>query len=196
VKKRLFLTAVVMLLVANWSLMASASIQWASTVLGYSSTYEHGWEPLYALGVPDAADYGDIPYQAWSPLPNGSDPEFLSLGYTTAVYATGVSIVESYCNGFVYQIDLVDTSNVLHTIWTGTDTTPQDMVAEFDVSFPATAYLVEGVKIYTQIDGWEEIDAVKLTGTPAVPEPTTLIIWSLLGTLGVTIGWWRRRKAV
>jgi len=27
-----------------------------------------------------------------------------------------------------------------------------------------------------------------------VPEPTTLIIWSLLGGLGITIGWWRRRK--
>ncbi len=29
-----------------------------------------------------------------------------------------------------------------------------------------------------------------------VPEPTTLIVWSLLGVLGITIGWWRRRNAV
>jgi len=28
-----------------------------------------------------------------------------------------------------------------------------------------------------------------------VPEPSTLIIWSLLGGLGITIGWRRRRKA-
>ena len=29
---------------------------------------------------------------------------------------------------------------------------------------------------------------------PAIPEPTSLIIWSLLGTLTLTltIGWWRR----
>ena len=28
-----------------------------------------------------------------------------------------------------------------------------------------------------------------------VPEPATLVIWSLLGSVGVSIGWWRRRKA-
>ena len=28
-----------------------------------------------------------------------------------------------------------------------------------------------------------------------IPEPTSLIIWSLLGALGITIGWWRRRRA-
>jgi len=28
-----------------------------------------------------------------------------------------------------------------------------------------------------------------------VPEPSTLIIWSLLAALGIGLGWWRRRKA-
>jgi hypothetical protein len=28
-----------------------------------------------------------------------------------------------------------------------------------------------------------------------IPEPTTFIIWSLLGTLAIGVGWWRRRKA-
>ena len=30
--------------------------------------------------------------------------------------------------------------------------------------------------------------------TNTVPEPSTLLIWSLLGTLALGIGWWRRRK--
>ncbi len=29
---------------------------------------------------------------------------------------------------------------------------------------------------------------------PASPEPSALIIWSLLGTLAITVGWWRRRR--
>ena len=28
-----------------------------------------------------------------------------------------------------------------------------------------------------------------------IPEPNTLVIWSLLGTLAIGLGWWRRRKA-
>jgi hypothetical protein len=100
-------------------------------------------------------------------------------------------------NGFVNRIDLVDTSHGRHTVWQGADTTPKDnTVREFDVSFAATPYLVSGVEVYTQIAGWEEIDAVKLNGTSATPEPATLIIWSLLGALGGAVALWHRRKAV
>jgi mannitol-specific phosphotransferase system IIBC component len=28
-----------------------------------------------------------------------------------------------------------------------------------------------------------------------IPEPSTFIIWSLLGALGITVGWWRRRRS-
>ena len=37
-----------------------------------------------------------------------------------------------------------------------------------------------------------EIDAVKAFNT--IPEPATFVIWSLLGVLGITVGWWRRRQ--
>ena len=29
-----------------------------------------------------------------------------------------------------------------------------------------------------------------------IPEPSTFIIWFLLGALGITVGWWRRRRAM
>jgi len=50
---------------------------------------------------------------------------------------------------------------------------------------PRKSYGMEGFML-------EESDA-QPTGA-AIPEPTTLIIWSLLGALGITIGWWRRGK--
>ena len=36
---------------------------------------------------------------------------------------------------------------------------------------------------------------IELDSDPAIPEPSTLIIWSLLAGLGMGFGWWRRRKA-
>ena len=31
-------------------------------------------------------------------------------------------------------------------------------------------------------------------GGAVIPEPSTFVIWSLLATLGITVGWWRRRR--
>jgi len=36
---------------------------------------------------------------------------------------------------------------------------------------------------------------VATAASSSVPEPSTLIVWSLLGTLAFAIGWWRKRKA-
>jgi hypothetical protein len=38
---------------------------------------------------------------------------------------------------------------------------------------------------------WTEI----IVEYSSVPDPATLIIWSLLGSLGIGFGWWWRRKA-
>ncbi len=37
-------------------------------------------------------------------------------------------------------------------------------------------------------------DLLQMSGSN-IPEPATLVIWSLLGALAAGIGWWRRRKA-
>ena len=35
---------------------------------------------------------------------------------------------------------------------------------------------------------------LKLTGSPPVPEPSTMAIWSLLGATVAGLAWWRRRR--
>jgi hypothetical protein len=32
-------------------------------------------------------------------------------------------------------------------------------------------------------------------GGGVTPEPSAFLIWSILGGLGIAIGWWRKRKA-
>lgn len=162
--------------------------QYATSVIGYSSQWSSGdWSAEQALGAPDTFGYGDIK-TAWSPGPQNGTLEFITLGYITPVYASGVTIREIYGNGFVYQVDVLDTNSILHKVWTGTDPSAPGTPVDFLVTWTQTDYLVNGVKIYVDtnhnLDTWEEIDAVQLTGVP-VP-PTLLLLGSgLLGLVGL-----------
>src|SRR5262249_47310903 len=104
---------------------------------------------------------------------------FLQLDYDTPVYATGVVIRETLGNGFVNQIDVVDTTGALHTVWTGVDPSQPGVPVDYTVTWAQTAYLVKGVKIYIDTDhttGWEEIDAVRLYGDPPPGVSGTILL--------------------
>jgi hypothetical protein len=139
--------------------------QWASTATASSEYSSSSWSAAQATGEPNVTECGDY-VQAWAPSSSHEDPEWLQVGFNTAVYATGVRVHETYYSGFVIRIELIDTEGLVHTIWTGIDITPCPGWLEID--FSSTSYLVEGVIINTQIDGWEEIDAVELIGYPQV----------------------------
>ena len=55
-------------------------------------------------------------------------------------------------------------------VWQGKDTTA--CPGWFELSFKPTAYLVQSVIIHTQIRGWEEIDAIELSGLVEVSPET------------------------
>ena len=117
---------------------------------------------------------------AWAPYPLDGTLEYLSLGFATPVYANGVTVREISGNGFVYQIDVLDTAGNWNTVWAGTDPTPRvtytDEVNKTAVAvpvdalfaFPETTYLVTGVRIHvntsTRLGRFEQIDAVRLRG--------------------------------
>jgi acetyltransferase-like isoleucine patch superfamily enzyme len=72
-------------------------------------------------------------------------------------------IVETNEPGFVYQVDLIDEDGGYHTVFTGPDAT-SSCPGELLVSFPQTEYFARGARIYTQAPGWEQIDAVEVSG--------------------------------
>jgi hypothetical protein len=181
-------------------LSAEAAVidQWANSVIGFSSQYDStAWAATQALGAPNTPTYGDIE-TAWAPAPMDGTLEYITLGYSTPVYASSLTIRESNANGFVYRVDVLDQSQALHTVWTGTDPRQPGSLADFLVSFAKTAFLVTGVEIYIdtnhELGAWEEIDAVQLSGsTTSTPIPPTFL---LLGSgLAGLAGWRRFRKS-
>ncbi len=163
--------------------------QWASSVSAYSSQWSStSWAASQALGSPDTFSYGDIP-SAWAPLPVNGAQEFLQVGFDTPVNATGVAIRETCGNGFVTQVDLIDTDGQAHPIFSGSDSTPPGAPGYLALDFSATSYLVDGVAIYVDtnhdLTTWEEIDAVALTDSYAPNPPklaATIVVNAYNGT--------------
>jgi Ca2+-binding RTX toxin-like protein len=147
--------------------------QYASTVISFSSQWSVGsWGAVQILGEPNTLSYGDLP-TSWSPKPANADgylqaDEFITVGFTTPVYASGIEVRETYGNGFVRSIDLLSNQGTYYSVWSGIDTSKPGAPVDFKINFDQTSYLVVGARINVDIDhtsSWEEIDSVKLIGT-------------------------------
>ena len=151
--------------------------QWADYAKASSQrgTGIHDWLAIQSTGISDVSGYGDNA-DAWAPYSNGSGSEWLQTHYERSVFASQVRVHETYNNGFIYQVDLIDSAGSSHTIWSGTDTTPRQPDAWFEISFTKTTYQVNGVKLFTQVSGYEEVDAVELIGE--IPASGTLNRWA------------------
>jgi hypothetical protein len=180
------------------SLAWDGSAQYADAVLDFSSQYYWGsWSAAQTLGPPDTFDYGDRG-SAWAPASQNGTSEYITVSFATPVYASGATIRETYGNGFVTQVDVLDTGDALHTVWTGTDPSLPGAPADFRVTWPQTAYLVKGLKVYTDTDhdpgAGEEIDAIQLHGNT---DPTSYYAETALDEnryfaydqVGVAKGW-------
>lgn len=143
--------------------------QWASTVIAFSSQYTTGnWSAAQALGTPNTFAYGDIA-TAWAPVSANGTIEFITVGFDTPVFATGVTIRETWGNGFVRKIEARDEGGAYHTVWEGVDPSLPGTPVDFLAEFLQTPYRVTAVRITTDtnhnLGTWEEIDAIAIHGS-------------------------------
>lgn len=139
--------------------------QYATNIIDFSTQYgDSRWSAEQAVGEPNTFEYGDID-TAWTSSSKNGGTEFITLGYDCPIFASGVTVREISGNGFVSKIDVVDTSNVLHTVWQGVDPSQPGSPVDFSISWEPTSFLVKGVKVYVDTQHsteWEEIDTVEL----------------------------------
>lgn len=141
----------------------------ASSVIAFSTEYSlspGAWSAFQATGPSNTPGYGDYP-TAWTSSSANPGPAFLTLGFANPDFADGVIIRETLGNGFVTQVEAIDTDNNTHVVWTGTDPSQPGTAVNFLASWPRTAYRVKAVTI--RIDtllnsSYEEIDSVQLVG--------------------------------
>lgn len=144
--------------------------QWADQIIDFSSQWmTTTWSAFQTLGPSNTMDYGSI-NTSWSPLSKNDTIETLSVGFAIPVYATGVTIRETFGNGFVVRVDALDVDGQFHTVWTGTDPSPTGSPVDFHLQWSATTFAVRGLRIYVNTNlnrtTYEEIDSVRLHGIP------------------------------
>ncbi len=153
--------------------------QYASSVINFSSQWSTTtWSAQQAVGAPNVAAYGDN-RNAWLASVRDGTLEFISLGYTTPVYSYGATIRETSGAGFVYKVEVRDTSNIWRNVWQKTDPNKEGQIANFFVSWPITPYKVNGIRVHTNTSKtttWEEIDSVQLSGVTVNTTPTVSLI--------------------
>lgn len=148
--------------------MAIDVTQWADAVLEFSSQWsDTEWSARQVLGEPDTFGYGEFE-TAWAASSINGTIEFLTVAFDNPVLATAAMVRETYGNGFVTKIEVLDLMDQYHQVWTGVDPSQPGTPVEFEVTFPVTQFLVQGLKITIDtdhnLDSWEEIDAIRLKG--------------------------------
>ena len=155
----------------------------------HGHTSDYGWHPDAALGPPTRPDICDDGPGAWSPASGGEGYEWLRVTFDQAVFATKLEVWETgeaayepsgmTTQGFITEISFEDDTGSVHPNiqgringrWQGTlDNTLCGRVFTLELPAPTT-YAVKHVRITTSYPGYEEVDAVRLSGSAPCEPP-------------------------
>ena len=149
--------------------------QWAVTASASSEYGSGDWSAKQMLGEPDFyPNYGDD-RRAWAPSSQDAGLQWVELGFAEAVYVETVDIYETFNPGSIVKVELIDTMGRWHVIWEGTGGRAATSSARvFSVKNDIVTVPCQRVRITLDTDsvsGWNEIDAVSITGSHSSPWP-------------------------
>ena len=123
------------------------------------------WSALQATGAPDTPIHGDLG-TAWASKRPDMGEVTLDLTYARAVRVDEVRVHETCMPGAIARIQAKAPDGSWETLWEGTSTI-QDGPWWFAPPLRRTAYTTKEIRIVVdtdRVEGWNEIDAVELSG--------------------------------
>jgi hypothetical protein len=143
--------------------------QWASSANASSEYTPTDWSALQATGAPDTTGCGDL-ITAWA-SGSAAGVDWIELSYPVAVIPTRIDIYQTYNPGAIVKVEVVDAQGTAHSVYESQSKTVSDCptIQTIDLAQEGIDFLV--AKLIISVDqtnhpGWDEIDAVQLTGTP------------------------------
>ena len=144
----------------QWGVLAEASSE-------YGTDY---WSAQQATGEPDTPECGDF-ITAWASL-SSSGVDWIEIFYDVPVIPTEVNIYQTQSPDQVVKVEVLDGNDNYHTIY---ESTPMDRSYDdcpYVLSIPVESDYDGVTKVRISVDqseleNWNEIDAVELVGYPA-----------------------------
>ncbi len=167
----------VVFLFVNIPLFAQPELQWASTIIAFSSEYaspsSFQYKAVQVLGKPNMLpSIGSSPC-AWSPAAEDSRAdEWIKVGYGFPMQLRQVAIAENDNAGTISHVYLYDEKDNEYLIYKNLDTKPAEPKGRIlSIFTDLTPYKVSAVKIILNIcdvKGWNQIDAIGIS-TSSIP---------------------------
>ncbi len=162
-------------LVFAWGLAGAQDVQWASSVLDFSSQLsDYEYAASQVLDKPDVLPNPEDNPNAW--LPDNPDRiSFIKVGFDEPMSIEQIAVAESYHPGAVYQIFLYEPNGNEHLL---TTLNPRELEVKgrmLNIYVNKTPYEVSAVKVVidgSKVPGYNAIDAIGISGTkvPVVAE--------------------------
>lgn len=151
--------------------------QWAAAATASSAYGDPDWAAGQATGAPDTRLCGDFS-TAWASAAPDS-VEWLEVTFAIPAIPGELLIVHSYNPTQVVKVELIDLDGAYHSVYTGRPEAAVECPYIQSIYIDGIDVLVGGARItvdQSELGGWDEIDAVGLTGLvaeapPAEPTP-------------------------
>lgn len=171
-----FVICLFYLLVSGYANLYCEKVQWADTVINFSSQYS---DKLGAakqiLGEPNTmVDFGSS-FCSWIPQKhNIRNIEFITVGFKEAQKISQVAVCQNYISGLINKIILLDSSNLEHVVYEKKMNLPVNNGEVLNAFFDLTAYDVASLKLVLDLSKSDEspqIDAIAISDSPDSIKP-------------------------
>lgn len=123
------------------------------------------WHELQATGAPNVENPSNDDQRAWAPASADGGQEWIELSYSPARHANRVTIHETSIAGGVVEVEVMEEGGAWRSVFRGED--PLAAAGPFEIRFATSDGPVARVRVTLDTArrrGWEEIDAVELSG--------------------------------
>lgn len=150
------------------NVQAQSFKQWAIEATATSEYTSTRFSAAQMVGAPDTyPDYGDIE-TAWAPAYWDLDGVRAELRYPEAVIVEEIEIYETCNPSAITKVELVDEAGSSYEVWRGDAWVAPKESRIFRIRNTKVKTPVNRVRLYldcSKVEGWNEIDAVGITGT-------------------------------